>query len=166
MADPPVRAEEFATWTAARWSELAPQEDSAAAEVAIRFIRVAHELSESHARAIRPWKEHGVNTIDDFRTLGLLRHVGEAGLRIQHIAEHLNAEPSTVSSRVARLEKYGLVERIEDSVDRRGHPVRLTADKETVIDEIYEALVANHQRFFSKLTSDEHSTLARYLGKI
>ncbi len=129
-------------------------------------MATAKAFSQSHDRVIRPWRSNGVNTTDDFRTLGLLRHVADDGIRVQHIADHLGADPGTVSSRVARLERHGLVERIDDPSDGRAQLVRLVAGTESLVDDMYRALVNNRQRFFAALSVDERRLLADLLRRL
>lgn len=163
---PPNINTNFAAWTAQQWAMLVPEADSSAAKVAIRFTEVSTALRESHARTVRPWHNVGVSSVEDFRILGLLRHAGADGIKLSRIAEHLRFEPGTVSSRVTRLEKHGFIERHENPSDRRSKFVRLAAGREGEVDDIYRALVANHERFFSNLTIVEHQQLAELLGKI
>lgn len=166
MADVPDVHRDFAAWTAYNWSRLVPDADPTAAAVAIRFIRAADELAHSHATTIRPWRKTGITSIADFRILGLLRHRDGEGIRTQHIAEHLHFEPATVSSRLARLEKHGHVQRIDHPTNRRSHLVILNPDSAQLVDDIYQALVDNHTRFFATLTDGEHDQLANMLGRL
>jgi DNA-binding MarR family transcriptional regulator len=166
MTEAPDIYTDFAAWTAHKWQSLIPRADSTAAKVAIRLTEVAEALAESHSRTIRPWHKAGVRNIDDFRTLGLLRHLGDKGMRTSEIAEHLKIDASTMSNRLARLEKNGFTERIEDPTDARSKLLCLKPDKAQTVDDIYEALVLNHERFFKRLDPQRHELLATILGEI
>lgn len=166
MADAPDIHRDFAAWTAHNWSQLVPDADPTAATVAIRFIRAADELAHSHTITIRPWNKHGIASIADFRILGLLRHRNGEGIRTQRIAEHLHFEPATVSSRLARLEKHGHVQRIDHPTNRRSHLVVLNPDSAQLVDDIYQALVENHTQFFAVLANGEHNQLSDMLGRL
>lgn len=166
MADAPDIDEDFAAWTAYQWSEILPAQGSTAAKVAIRLLQVADELSDSHARTLQPWKRKGIASIDDFRILGLLRHSGTVGISATQIARHLRMDSSTTSSRIARLEKASYIERTSNPGDQRSRLVRLAPSQSNTVDEIYQALVENHERFFKKLSSTQHSQLADMLGQV
>lgn len=166
MAEAPDIHRDFAAWTAHNWSQLVPDADPTAAAVAIRFIRAADELAQSHAATIRPWKKHGISSIADFRILGLLRHRQGDGIATQRIAEHLHFEPATVSSRLTRLEKHGHVHRIDHPTSRRSHLLVLNPDSAELVDEVYVALVNNHTRFFAALDDREHDQLAEMLSRL
>jgi DNA-binding MarR family transcriptional regulator len=157
---------DFAAWTAHNWAQLVPNADATAAAVAIRFIRTATELAKSHDAAIKPWKNQGITRIEDFRILGLLRHLDGQGISSQHIAEHLDFEPATVASRLKRLEQHGHITRIDHPSNRRTHHIILNPTSAPVVDDIYEALVNNHAKFFGAVSDTQHKQLANILKQL
>jgi DNA-binding MarR family transcriptional regulator len=164
MTNPHDIHRNFAAWTAHNWAHLVPEADATAAAVAIRFIRAADELAKSHNNTIKPWKNQGIAKIEDFRILGLLRHLNGQGISSRDISQHLDFEPATVSSRLTRLEKHGHITRIAHPTNRRTHHIILNPDSAHIVDDIYQALVINHTNFFKSLPKNEHEQLADILA--
>jgi len=166
MTKQPDIHHDFAAWTANKWASLVPEADATSASVAIRFIRTAEELAKSHNATIKPYKEQGVANIADFRILGLLRHLAGQGIASNHIAQHLDFEPATVSTRLNRLEKHRHIHREPHPTNRRTHHISLNPASAPLVDSIYKALIDNHTRFFNNLTTTEHQQLATLLTHI
>jgi DNA-binding MarR family transcriptional regulator len=71
-----------------------------------------------------------------------------------------------MTARIDRLEKAGLVERRKHPTDRRGTLVALTKKGRALIDEAYDAHVANEVAMLSALTKAEQKQLDGLLAKL
>lgn len=69
----------------------------------------------------------------------------------------------TVSVRIDRLERDGIVERLPDPYDQRGVLVRLTEKGERLFDQVAPLHLANEDRLLSALTAQEREQLAALL---
>jgi DNA-binding transcriptional ArsR family regulator len=78
----------------------------------------------------------------------------------------LGLSSGTVSFRMERLERAGLIERRGDPDDRRNVLIRLTDDGRALFERVAPAHLANEQRMLSGLTDDERATLADLLRKL
>jgi DNA-binding MarR family transcriptional regulator len=65
----------------------------------------------------------------------------------------------TMTNRVDRLVRKGLVERLPDPADRRGVQVRLTTSGKNAVDGALDALLAHEQKLLAGLSADEATAL-------
>lgn len=72
----------------------------------------------------------------------------------------------SMTNRIDRLEKAGLVRRTENPADKRGTLVCLTSAGTELIDAALEAHVANQHAVVAGLTVDEQADLSRLLAKL
>ena len=72
----------------------------------------------------------------------------------------------TMTNRIDRLEKAGLVKRIADERDRRAMLIRLSEKGFSLIDEAVTAHVANEHKIISPLSADEREALTGLLRKM
>ncbi|MBO0876076.1 MAG: MarR family transcriptional regulator [Pseudonocardia sp.] len=106
-------------------------------------------------------------TSADFRVIVALRRAGPPHRLPQaRLMTQLALTSGTISVRVDRLTKRGIVTREPDPTDKRGQLVRLTADGLGLFDEIAPLHLANEERLLSSLTLGERSTLAQLLRKL
>ena len=171
MTDPDVEKDpdiekDFAAWTAGRWAQIVPDANSTAASVAIRLRVVSESLTLAQMEALRPWRDDGIKSMDDFRTLALICHVDPPGIFTYDIARHLGVGAGTISSRVDRLEQHGFIVRVPNPADRRTHHLQIHPDRVSDITAMYRALVADHESFFGQLSSEQHNALSELLGLI
>ena len=72
----------------------------------------------------------------------------------------------TMTERLTRLERRGLVQRIHSERDRRSVSVELTTAGRTLIDAAAEDLVATEARLLDGLTESDQRALTRLLAKL
>jgi DNA-binding MarR family transcriptional regulator len=103
----------------------------------------------------------------EFYVLGVLRRSGEPHrMSPTHLARTLLLTAASVTHRVDRLEKAGLVRRTPDPADRRGIFVELTPEGLGLVDRAIEAHAAAEEYAVSGLTTGEQKQLARILRKL
>lgn len=103
----------------------------------------------------------------EFYVLGVLRRSGEPyRMSPTELARTLLLTAASVTHRVDRLEKAGLVRRTPDPADRRGIFVELTPEGLGLVDRAIEAHAAAEEYAVSGLTTGEQKELARMLRKL
>jgi DNA-binding MarR family transcriptional regulator len=103
--------------------------------------------------------DHLLPPMPHYRALKLLRQSGP--LTLGDLAAHCKVSMPTMSHTVTVMMNNGLVERIADPDDRRRVEVTLTADGAVTLERMEQHMVELVAEFFSKLSSDELSTLTR-----
>ena len=102
----------------------------------------------------------------DFAVIAVLRRQGEPFTCAQStLMARLSLTSGTVSVRLARLEKKGVVER-RPGDDRRGVLVTLTERGARLFDEVAPEHLANEDVLLSSLTDEERDQLATLLRKL
>jgi DNA-binding MarR family transcriptional regulator len=99
--------------------------------------------------------------------LKVLLCVNRSGRRSPgEIAQHLLVSTGTMTNRLDKLEKSGLVKRLPDPEDRRGVLVELTADGRATLDR-YVAVQAKRERdLASAMSEEDRLELARLLRRL
>lgn len=166
MSELPGPGEDLAEWVAEQWSRTLPELPNDATSLAIRLDLAKHAFDRSRDRALRPWQASGIRGIEDFRVVSFLRHAGDAGVRLRHLADYMRADGGTMSRRVARLDDAGLVERFDDPSDGRSQRVRLVQHHAEMVDDTYRALADGYDRFFAKLSPAEQQVLYELLTRM
>lgn len=106
-------------------------------------------------------------TSADFRVIVALRRAGPPHQLPQaRLMTQLALTSGTISVRVDRLTKRGIVTREPDPTSKRGQFVRLTTDGLRLFDEITPLHLANEDRLLSSLTPGERAALAQLLRKL
>lgn len=85
--------------------------------------------------------------------MGILTHYGE--MKVSDISEKLGLSNSTVSGIIDRLEKYGLVERIRSTEDRRVVYVRVTPDFKKTFQKYFSEAERRFEEAINKATPEE-----------
>jgi DNA-binding MarR family transcriptional regulator len=126
-------------------------------------FNVGHLMSTDLERICRA---HGLS----FADLHLLSAIKVDGLakRATDLAQLLSVSNAVLSTRIAKLEKKGLLRRTASANDRRAAELKLTAEGEIVSaaagDDI--ANQANFVRCFRRLSQEDQNTLARIMGEL
>jgi DNA-binding MarR family transcriptional regulator len=124
---------------------------------------IVHILAEVRRRQHALTKKHGVSMLQSTAIHALRR--GDP-MNITQLADALHLNQSTVSSLVDRMERDGLVRRLQSTRDRRSVKLRLT-DR---ADEIAEGLPVSPVDFFKRLlmtlSPEEAQIAATLLGKM
>jgi DNA-binding MarR family transcriptional regulator len=147
----------------ADWARERPDLDFSPVGVINRLARVRAYIDSALVQVFRGF---GL-TMADFRVIVTLRRAGPPyELPQARLMTQLALTSGTISLRVDRLAKGGIVTREPDPDDKRGQRVRLTAEGLRLFDKIAPLHLANEERLLSSLTRDEQATLARLLRKL
>ncbi len=147
----------------ADWARERPDLDFSPVGVINRLARVRAHIDSALLLIFRDFSL----TAADFRVIVTLRRVGPPyELPQARLMTQLALTSGTISLRVDRLAKRGIVTREADPDDKRGQRVRLTAEGLRLFDKVAPLHLANEERLLSSLTHDERVTLARLLSKL
>ncbi len=102
--------------------------------------------------------------LSDFTIMEVLLHRGS--LPINTIGEKVLLTSGSMTAAINRLEKKGLVTRIQDPSDGRCFHVHLTKFGHNVIKEAYAKHESNLEKIAAVLTGEERSVLVKLLKKI
>jgi DNA-binding MarR family transcriptional regulator len=159
----PERTRDSVDLLLADWTRERPDLDFAPVGVITRMARVRAHIDSA---LLGLFREFGL-TSADFRVIVTLRRVGAPyELPQARLMTQLALTSGTVSLRIDRLARHGIVTRAADPDDRRGQRVRLTAEGLKLFDTIAPLHLANEERLLSSLTEEECATLARLLSKL
>ena len=147
----------------ADWARERPDLDFSPVGVINRLSRVRAHVDSALLQVFRGF---GL-TAADFRVIVTLRRMGSPyELPQARLMTQLALTSGTISLRVDRLARRGIVTRAADPEDKRGQRIRLTAEGLRLFDKIAPVHLANEERLLSSLTHDERTTLARLLSKL
>lgn len=103
----------------------------------------------------------------EYEVMNVLSRVGEEGMRLHHLNEHIPLTQSSLSRLTERLVTRGLIHSWQDPIDRRGTRYRLTSAGVTK-----HAIIASHHHRIIRanmeaaLTPDEIDTLTQLTAKL
>lgn len=147
----------------AEWARQRPDLDFSTVGITSRTARVRAHLD---AGVLQVYRQFGL-TAADFRVIVTLRRAGPPyELPQARLTAELALTSGTISLRVDRLTKRGIITRRPDPGNRRGQRVRLTDAGLRLFDQIAPLHLANEDRLLSGLTPGERATLARLLRKL
>jgi DNA-binding MarR family transcriptional regulator len=147
----------------AQWRALHPELDVRAMATIGRLGRVC-ALGE---RLIEATLSEFELTIGDFDVLAALRRSGAPHrLTPTQLYKTLMITSGAMTNRLDRLESRGLLERIDDPLDRRGVLVCLSDQGRALLDRALEAHVQNETKLLSVLTRSEQASLDATLRKL
>ena len=147
----------------ADWARERPDLDFSPVGVITRLARVRAHIDTA---LLQVFRDFGL-TAADFRVIVTLRRVGPPyELPQARLMTQLALTSGTISLRVDRLAKRGIITREADPDDKRGQRLRLTADGLRLFDKITPVHLANEERLLSSLTPGERDTLAQLLRKL
>lgn len=144
----------------AAWQRERPDLDVSPLQVLSRVSRLSHHLDLARRQA---FATHELDTWE-FDVLAALRRAGEPyALSPGQLGAETLVTSGTMTNRIDRLEKRGLVRREPDPSDRRGVRVVLTdAGRRTVDDAVFD-LVAREHQVLAALPGDQQAELAELL---
>jgi len=130
--------------------------------VPFRLNRLAAEVSS--ALSVEYATRYGLD-IPEWRVLATLgfRH---DPCSAQYIADCTRTHKSTISRAVTALMKRQMVERVENTDDRREFRLRLTRKGATLYEELIPRLLRKEQEILSCLSAQERRDFVRLLGKL
>lgn len=147
----------------AEWARQRPDLDFSPVGVITRLARVRTHIDAGLARV---FTAHHL-TAADFMVIVNLRRAGDLPAMSQsRLMTELGLTSGTISVRIDRLERAGIVIRTPDANDRRGMIIALTDRGIDLFDEIAPLHLANEDRLLSALTPTERNTLADLLRRL
>ncbi len=145
------------------WARERPDLDFSPVGVVTRLARVRTHLD---AQVASVFARHGL-TAADFVVIVTLRRAGAPYAMPQaRLMDALGLTSGTVSVRLDRLEKSGVVSRATDPANARVSLVTLTDRGRRLFDEVAPDHLANEDRLLSALSTDERQLLADLLRRL
>jgi DNA-binding MarR family transcriptional regulator len=145
------------------WSRERPDLDFAPVGVITRLSRVRTHLDTA---LIAVFARFGL-TAADFQVIVTLRRAGEPfRLPQSQLAGQLGLTSGTISVRMDRLAKSGVISRQPDPNDKRGAVVELTGYGLALFDQVAPVHLDNERRLLSALAPPEQQHLADLLRKL
>ncbi|GGX17787.1 MarR family transcriptional regulator [Streptomyces malachitofuscus] len=147
----------------AAWRRERPDLDVEPLEVLSRVSRLARHLDRARRLA---FTEHGLESWE-FDVLTALRRAGTPyQLSPGQLLTQTLVTSGTMTNRIDRLAKKGLVERLPDPSDRRGVLVRLTDEGRDRADQALAGLLAQERAILGELTRAQRGELAGLLRQL
>ncbi len=145
------------------WARERPDLDFTPVGLVMRLSRVRTRL-DTEVSAV--FADHGLSPAD-FQVIATLRRSGGSMRMAQaRLMDALGLTSGTVSVRLDRLEKAGIVTREADPESARGSLVTLTLRGQQLFDQVTPAHLANEDRLLSALSADERQQLADLLRRL
>lgn len=144
----------------AAWQRERPDMDVTPMHVLSRVTRLALHLDRARKEA---FAGHDLEP-SEFDVLSALRRSGEPyQLSPGQLVHETLVTSGTMTNRVDRLVRKGLVERLPDPADRRGVQVRLTPGGRGAVDGALDALIAREKDLLAALSPADADDLAASL---
>ncbi|HEX2130051.1 MAG TPA: MarR family transcriptional regulator [Actinophytocola sp.] len=139
-----------------RWAEAVPQIDPRVERIVDRLLISAKYLERLAARLSAP---HDLQ-LADYEILARLYWVGPPHrLRPSQLAAGTLAPATSVTSRLDRLQKRGMLHRVADPKDRRVLAAELTDTGRTLFEQIVAEQAEAERAIFDRLDTDQLSAL-------
>ncbi len=146
-----------------QWAREQGDLDTWPVEVVGRIGRAARYLDTGMEELFR---QYGLSRAS-WDVLAALRRAGSPfRLSPTELYRAVLRSSGAMTRRIDYLEDAGLVTRVADPEDRRGILVELTADGQTLVDDLAEAHLDNERSLIGSLTLAEQETLAALLKKL
>lgn len=153
-----------ATFAAEQWRQQLPGLDTAGMVVLGRLAEAAQLIARDHLNPL--FARFGLQP-GEFDVLATLRRSGPPyRLTPTTLYEAAMISSGSMTNRLDRLEKAGLVQRLPNPEDGRGTLVGLSEAGLTLIDEAVNAHMANQRRVLAGLDAAEQVQLAGLLEKL
>jgi DNA-binding MarR family transcriptional regulator len=148
---------------ASQWKKEMEELDVAPMAVIGRISRLAGHLDKFLQANYSKFSLHG----GEFDVLASLRRSGKPyQLTPTELYSSLMITSGTITNRLDRLERVGLISRFPNPQDRRGTLVRLTGKGKTLMDAAYPAHIAYEEELLQALDGTERETLVLLLRKL
>jgi len=145
------------------WARERPDLDVSPLHVLSRVSRLARHLDLARGSAFAEHQLEGW----EFDVLSALRRAGEPyQLSPGALVQQTLVTSGTMTNRVDRLERRGLVRRSPDPSDRRGVIVALTPAGRTVVDAAMADLLHRERELLAELPQGERDDLAGILRRL
>jgi DNA-binding MarR family transcriptional regulator len=157
---PPDHLKDHIDWIIEGWEKELPELDIAPIAVINRLERLQVYLRSEVATV---FERFGL-TAPSFAVIATLRRSGKPyQLSQRTLMDALQLTAGTISVRIDRLVRDGIVERMPDPHDQRGVLVHLTEKGERLFDQVAPLHLANEDRLLSALTPEQREQLANLL---
>lgn len=130
--------------------------------VPFRMNRLAAEISTALSGEYRD--RYGLD-IPEWRVMAMLGF-RDAPCTAQAVSETTNTHKSTISRAVTALIERKIIERVENTADRREYRLRLTREGRKVYQSLIPRLLRREAQILECLTAAERQQFERLLGKI
>lgn len=155
-----VKLRDHTDWLLDGWKQQMPELDVSPIAVITRLSRLQSHLQPEIAAV---FERFGLTT-PSFAVMATLRRAGPPYQRSQRaLMDALQLTSGTISVRIDRLEKEGIVERTPDPNDQRGVLVRLTEKGLGLFEQVAPLHMANEDRLLSALSQEQREQLASLL---
>ena len=146
----------------AQWREALPDLDTSAAEVLGRIYRISHLVAPTIEAVMDSF---GLDR-GEFDVLASLRRAG-APFRLSptFLYQNLLISSGSLTHRLGRLERAGMIERLPSPDDGRSLHVQLTEKGRTTVEQAYAADMAAEGALIRGLNDADAQTLAQLLRK-
>ena len=145
------------------WDETRPDLAVGALQVTARLSRIGPHLAK---RQEEVFGRFGLSR-GEVGALSALRISGPPyQLSPTRLAKGLMLSSAGITSRIDRLERRGLVRRLDDPDDRRGVIIELTDEGREVVDEAVAALAISDRQLLERLDPQEVEQLEGLLRKV
>ena len=132
-------------------------------EALLNIVLTGSLLNKEGTRFFRPF---GI-TEAQFNVLMILKYQSDQGrINQTSLGNMMLVNRSNVTGLVDRMEKAGLVRRIDDPQDRRVNLVEMTAQGATVLETAGKAYYARIEQLMEGMSSQEYALLSLTLEKI
>jgi DNA-binding MarR family transcriptional regulator len=146
-----------------QWRPERPDLDLDAMATIARLLQLGRLLDAAIAELAA---EHGVLPAEGDILFALRRSGAPYRLSPSAISGSLLVSSGTLTSRLDRLERKGLIERVPHPEDRRSMEVELTPQALKQVDEVVTVHVHNEQRILEALSERERAALDRSTSKL
>jgi DNA-binding MarR family transcriptional regulator len=146
----------------AGWRATRPELDVEPIAITARLARVQTILGPRLEGVFARFGLRGA----DFAVIATLVRLGEEPVSQRRLGSELGLSPGTVSVRIDRLVKQGLVQRHPDLDDRRGALLSLTEPARKLFEACAPEHLANASELLAGLTEQERDQLGSLLGKL
>lgn len=147
-----------------QWARERPEIDTTAMVLLGRLAEAALVIARDRLNPLFARFDLQPGEFDVLATLR--RHGMPYALTPTDLYEAAMISSGSMTNRIDRLEKIGLVKRKPNPADKRGTLVALTTQGLALIDKVIDAHVANQQAIVSGLSKREQSQLSELLGKL
>jgi DNA-binding MarR family transcriptional regulator len=159
---PEARVEDSIARVIAGWAAVMPDLDVEPIAVTARLARLQALLAP---RFEAVFERFGIRSAD-FAILATLVRLADEIVSQRRLASELGLSAVTVSLRIDRLVRRGLVERRPDPDDGRGAVISITDAGRGLFEACAPEHLANARSMLAGLAEDERETLGRLLGKL
>jgi DNA-binding MarR family transcriptional regulator len=146
----------------AGWNATRPDLPVEPIAVTARLARLQAELTP---RLEEVFVRFGLRSAD-FSVLATLVRLEPDTVSQRRLGAELGLSPGTISLRIDRLVRHGLVERHPDPDDGRGAVITITAPGRDLFEACAPEHLANARELLAGLTDDERERLGELLGKL